>query len=426
MKLKQYTKYKESGIQWIGKIPEKWETNKIKHNILALEKSSLEASEGNEEGDYPFFTSSQIQDKFIDNFTFDKECLIMGTGGFASLHYINGKFAVSTDCLVLKKQKQFNMKFLYYQILSNISVIDDLGFWGMGLKHLQKDFFYNMLSYFPSEKEQSLIASFLDKKTSELNTLIEKDKKLIELLKEKRIALINHVVTKGLNRKAKMKDSGIDWIGKIPEGWEVRKFKHFAIKLTQGPNPDLERTVDISNFKVLKTKDLYDYDIKYEEANCLTKEAFFECIDAKLKDNDVLITIVGHGSIGKINIFHKQKQEFIFTRAIALFRPEIKKIYPKYIKFYFESKLGKECLYNLIEGSTGQEVIKTTRLGDLKIILPKKVTEQSSIASFLDKATSKMDITIQKIEKKIELLEEYKKSLIHHVVTGKVDVRGEK
>lgn len=318
------------------------------------------------------------------------------------------------------------MKFLYYQILSNISVIDDLGFWGMGLKHLQKDFFYNMLSYFPSEKEQSLIASFLDKKTSELNTLIEKDKKLIELLKEKRIALINHVVTKGLNRKAKMKDSGIDWIGKIPEGWEVRKFKHFAIKLTQGPNPDLERTVDISNFKVLKTKDLYDYDIKYEEANCLTKEAFFECIDAKLKDNDVLITIVGHGSIGKINIFHKQKQEFIFTRAIALFRPEIKKIYPKYIKFYFESKLGKECLYNLIEGSTGQEVIKTTRLGDLKIILPKKVTEQSSIASFLDKATSKMDITIQKIEKKIELLEEYKKSLIHHVVTGKVDVRGEK
>lgn len=84
MKLKQYTKYKESGIQWIGKIPEKWETNKIKHNILALEKSSLEASEGNEEGDYPFFTSSQIQDKFIDNFTFDKECLIMGTGGFAS------------------------------------------------------------------------------------------------------------------------------------------------------------------------------------------------------------------------------------------------------------------------------------------------------------------------------------------------------
>ena len=87
MKLKPYPKYKDSGIQWIGKIPVGWEVNKVKHNVYSLEKTGLKAEEGDIEGDYPFFTSSQIQNKFIDKMTFNDECLIMGTGGFALVHY---------------------------------------------------------------------------------------------------------------------------------------------------------------------------------------------------------------------------------------------------------------------------------------------------------------------------------------------------
>jgi len=145
MKLKQYPKYKDSGVQWIGEIPEDWKINRVKHNVLPLEKSGVEAAEGNEEGEYPFFTSSQIQNKFIDEFLFDKECLILGTGGGASVHYYTGKFSVSTDCLVLKKQKEINLKFLYYQITSQINVIDDLGFWGMGLRHYKNIFYIIIL-----------------------------------------------------------------------------------------------------------------------------------------------------------------------------------------------------------------------------------------------------------------------------------------
>jgi len=225
MKFKTYTKYKDSGIDWIGEIPEGWKINKVKHNVCSLEKTGLEASEGNEEGKYPFFTSSQIQNKFIEKAVFNSECLILGTGGFASIHYYNGGFSASNDCMVLKKQKNINLTFLYYQILDNLQVIDDLGFWGMGLRHLQKYFFYNLFVCWPKKEQQIKIANFLDKKITEIDKLIEKDKKLIGLLKEKRTALINHAVTKGLDPNVKMKDSGIDWIGEIPEGWEVRRLK---------------------------------------------------------------------------------------------------------------------------------------------------------------------------------------------------------
>lgn len=452
MKLKQYPKYNESEIQWIGKIPQDWETRKISDFLKVNGRvgwKGLSSSDYLDEG-YALFTSYNVYNVGINNFNpkrklkyiplwrYDEspeikvklqDILLAKIGGRVGFVYnLIKESTINSSLLILRNMsKRILPKFGFYYL--NSKCFEDYFYinrQGSTMQSIDQEEIKKMKIVIPTIEEQYSIVSFLDKKTSRINSLIDKDKKLIELLKEKRIALINHVVTKGLNPKAKMKDSGIEWIGKIPKGWEVRKFKHFATKLTQGPNPDLEKTVDSSDFKVLKTKDLYDYCIKYEEADCLSQEAFFECINAKLKDNDVLITIVGHGSIGKINIFNKQKQEFIFTRAIALFRPEIKRIYPKYIKFYFESKLGKECLYNLIEGSTGQEVIKTTRLGDLKIILPEKVGEQSSIALFLDKATSKIDITIQKIERKIELLEEYKKSLIHHVVTGKVDVRNEK
>lgn len=188
-------------IKWIGEVPEEWEVNKIKHNVLSLEKSGMEAAEGNEEGKYPFFTSSQIQNKFIDKVIFNGECLIMGTGGFASIHYYKGKFSASNDCLVLKKQKLIDMKFLYYQILPNLQAIDDLGFWGTGLRHLQKDFFYNMLVYFPPLPEQTAIANFLDQATAKIDKTIKLVEKKIKLLEEYKKSLIHYVVTGKINVK---------------------------------------------------------------------------------------------------------------------------------------------------------------------------------------------------------------------------------
>jgi len=410
MKLKQYPKYKKSGVQWIGKIPEGWSKNKIKHNILPLEKSGLEASEGNQEGKYPFFTSSQIQSKFIDNVVFNNECLILGTGGMACVHYFNGKFSVSTDCLVLKKQKNVYMKFLWYQILSNIKVIDDLGFEGMGLRHLQKDFFYNMLVYLPSEKEQEKITDFLDSKTSEISKTIEVDKKLIELLKEKRTALINHVVTKGLNPKAKMKDSGIEWIGEVPEEAKILPFRRVCY-VNQGLQfPEDDRLAEPNE----KSK-IY-ITIKYIHAE---EEGVKEYIpnppkNVICKKEDILLARTG--ATGEVitnqeGVFHNNFFKINYNSNI----------FRNYLVYYLQVDSVKKILLLKAGVTTIPDLNHDAFLSTPFIYYEWK--DQEKISSYLDKATSKIDQTIKKIEEKIELLEEFKKSLIHHVVTGKVDVR---
>jgi type I restriction enzyme S subunit len=177
----------------------------------------------------------------------------------------------------------------------------------MGLRHLQKYFFYNLFVCWPRKEEQIKVADFLDKKTAEIGELMEKDKKLIELLKEKRIALINHAVTKGLpvlctqtglDPNAKMKDSGIEWIGKIPEGWEVYKLKYKTIinkkKLEDDINPNyIINYLDISKgvigaiqtagtaYNTFKGADLRS--IVNEEANLAFKDILRNSIPAAVR-----------------------------------------------------------------------------------------------------------------------------------------------
>jgi len=429
MKLKPYPEYKDSGIKWIGEIPVGWEVNKVKHNVYSLEKTGLKAAEGDIEGDYPFFTSSQIQNKFIDKMTFNDECLIMGTGGFASVHYYKGKFSASNDCLVLKKQKAINLKFLHYQILNNLQVIDDLGFWGMGLRHLQKDFFYDMLVYWPTKQDQTAIANFLDKKTAKIDALIEKDKELIALLKEKRTALINHVVTKGLPAKAlaqtgldldvKLKDSGIEWIGKIPEGWEVRRLR-FNVDV----NPSRKRILSNPKLKVnflpmekVSEDGQYDRDFRAVYQDVSSGYTYFE-------NNDVLVAkITPCFENGKGTLVSDLEYGFGFgTTEFHVLRSH-NNLHAKYLFYLTKTHLFRVTGEAFMEGTAGQKRVSADFVKDFLMVIPPK-QEQQKIVEYLDKATSKIDKTIKLIEKKIKLLEEYKKSLIHYVVTGKVDVRG--
>jgi len=422
MQLNAYPKYKDSDIQWIGKIPEEWDINKVKHNVNSLGKTGLEASEGNEEGKYPFFTSSQIQNKFIEKAVFNSECLILSTGGCASIHYFNGGFSASNDCMVLKKQKNISLIFLCYQILDNLQVIDDLGFWGMGLRHLQKYFFYNLFVCWPRKEEQIKIADFLDKKTAEADDLIEKDKKLIELLKEKRTALINHTVTKGLDPNAKMKDSGIPWIGKIPENWEAKKLKQISeINIS---NVDKKSDEDEPEVLLCNYIDVYKNEFIDSTINFMKATASVEQIRRfTIKMGDVIIT--------------KDSEEPTDIAIPALIIEDLKNVVCGYHlalirsnkmildgSFLFRALQSKQINDQFITEANGvtRFGISTYPILNSYILIP-PLSEQIQIAEYLDKTTLKIDRTIEKTEAKLELLEEFKKSLIHHAVTGKIDIR---
>jgi len=394
MKFKPYLKYKDFGIDWIGEIPEGWDINKVKHNVYSLGKTGLEASEGNEEGKYPFFTSSQMQNKFIKKAVFNSECLILGTGGCASIHYFNGGFSASNDCMVLKKQKNISLIFLCYQILDNLQVIDDLGFWGMGLRHLQKYFFYNLFVCWPRKEEQIKIADFLDKKTAEIDELIEKDKKLIELLKEKRTALINHAVTKGLDPNARMKKVSLLTCHETPDNWQIIRIK-FVLRLSRG--------VDLSN------DNFKEGNIPVYGSNGIIG------YHNKATSKGPGVTVGRSGSVGEVNFVSDEKY---WAHNTSLY---LQGNYGNNVRYIYYLLLILDLKHLAAGSAVG--TLNRNYIHDLFVSLPSK-SEQQKIVDYLDKATTKIDKTIQKIEQKINLLGKYKKSLIHHVVTGKVDVRG--
>jgi type I restriction enzyme S subunit len=267
----------------------------------------------------------------------------------------------------------------------------------------------------PKISEQTAIASFLDKKTSQINKLIEKNQKLIELLKEKRTALINHAVTRGLDPDAKMKDSGIDWIGEIPEGWGVRKIKQFS-KIVTGSTPESgnDEYWD-GSLKWITPVDL-SIGKKYisDSKRKITKKGFASCGTTFV--NEGAIVLATRAPIGYPTI---AKEKLCFNQGCKAFEIE-KDFIPDYCYYYLNAY---ENVLNSKGNTTTFSELSTYDLASFPVLKPSQ-QEQTAIANFLDKHTTQIDKTIQKIQSKIKLLEEYKKSLIHHVVTGKIDVRG--
>jgi len=418
MKLKPYPKYKDSGVQWIGKIPAEWKVRKLKYSYEIIGKTDIPASEGNENGKYPFFTSGEVI-KFVDKSVTNGEYVIVGDGGISNFKYYEGEFSYSDHCFLLKTNKQISTRFLYYFLIGNGETLDILCFHGIGLRNLDKYKFNSFLACFPPFSDQTFITNFLDSKTAKIDALIEKDKRLIGLLKEKRAALINHAVTKGLYPNAKMKDSGIDWIGEIPEGWEVRKLKFNALVNPPGKKA-LSNPKTLVNFlpmEKVSENGKYEPESKAEYQDVSTGYTYFE-------DNDVLVAkITPCFENGKGTLANDLKFGFGFgTTEFHVIR-SYDNLNPKYLFYLTKTHLFRVTGEAFMEGAAGQKRVPTNFVKDFIMVTPPR-SEQTAIANFLDKATSKIDKTIKLIEKKIELLEEYKKSLIHHTVTGKIDVRG--
>jgi type I restriction enzyme S subunit len=269
----------------------------------------------------------------------------------------------------------------------------------------------------PKIEDQTAIAAFLDKKTTRIDTLIEKDKKLIALLKEKRTALINHAVTKGLDPNAKMKDSGIEWIGEISEGWEVNFLKRFCKKITDGSHYSPE-TVDEGKYYIT-VGDVKESYIDFENAKMISEDDFELLKRNGSQPNKKDIILSKDGTIGKCVVI--EENNFVVLSSLGIITPDIK-LDSYYLRYFLLSDRNIKQMFSLIRGSALTR-LTISLINNLLVIVP-PLPEQTAIANYLDKATSKIDKTIELIEKKINLLEEYKKSLIHYVVTGKVDVRG--
>jgi type I restriction enzyme, S subunit len=429
MKLKPYPEYRDSGIEWIGEIPEEWEIHKIKHLTENFDGKRIPiSSEKREDGKIPYYGATGVLD-YVKDFIFNKELLLVGEDGapffepFKDVAYIiNGKSWVNNHAHVLRVIGNNLIKWLcyYLNIYDYGAVIK-----GSTRDKLNQDQLSNMFVVKPSIKDQTAIAKFLHKKTAGIGALIEKDKRLIELLKEKRITLINHAVTKGLDPNANMKDSGIEWIGKIPEKWKVRRLKFIldnkknSIKTGPfGSQLTIDEMYD-SEYKVYNQKNVIKKDEKLGE-NYVSSEKFKELIAFKTSPSDLLITT--RGTIGKTLRLSEGAEIGILHPCLMKINTNKEMILDRYVELIIEDSDLVRIQLQLQSCATTIDVIYQDNLKEINLFIP-PINEQRTIIGYLDKQTLKIDKTIQKIQKKIELLEEYKKSLIHNVVTGKIDVR---
>jgi len=289
-----------------------------------------------------------------------------------------------------------------------------------------------LIVYPQSELEQKQISDYLDSQTKLIDSQIESNQKLVTLLHEKRQATINQAVTKGLDPTVPMKDSGVEWIGEIPEEWISTKLWILVItnqlELQDGnhgeihPNPEEFETIGIP---FIKPKDIQNERVKWESCDRLPIERCEKFRIGFSKNNDILLVNRG-GSIGKIcfvNDYQENNSFFMINPQVTYLRTK-KTLNSKYL-FYISLSNIFTCELDLISGHGATfTFLGLSNMGKFNIILP-SFQEQKQIAEFLDTQTSKIDSLIHKTESQIEKLQEFRQSLISAAVTGKIDVRKE-
>lgn len=413
MKYKKYPSYKDSGVEWLEEIPEHFNLIKLKY-LVSITTGNKDTENKEPEGKYPFFVRSKNVER-IDSYSYNGEAILTaGDGDIGKIfHYINGKFDFHQRVYMFYKFKNILVKFLYFYLQENLhkeviklsakTTVDSLR-----LPMLQ-DFIISI----PSIQEQQQIATFLDNATTKIDTLIEKQTKLIELLKEKRQAVISNAVTKGINPNVKMKDSSVEWLGEIPENYYTLKLS-YCVYIRNGQvdprlKPYSEYILIAPNHIEKETgKLLYTETAKEQGADSgkyISKKG--EVIYSKIRP-----------ALAKVCI---SPCENVICSADMYSLNGSKEVTNEYIYWYL---LTKEFTSYAIMQSDRVAMPKLNRdtLGETKIIIP-PIKEQQQIANYLDDKTSKIDKLIEKANKSIELLKEKRIALISAAVTGKIDVR---
>ncbi|GLI19947.1 restriction modification system DNA specificity domain-containing protein [Tepidanaerobacter syntrophicus] len=432
---KRYDKYKDSGIEWIGEIPEGWEIKKLKTiGRLYSGNGFKEDMQGRTEGDYPFYKVSDIngEGKFATissnyvnkadvknnkwNIIPENSILFPKIGEALKKNHrkINiCKCLIDNNMAALKADESLiNFNYLYYLFCC----INAEWFVNPGaVPSINNNNLKNSNIILPSKNEQISIANFLDQKTAEIDDLIADKEKLIELLQEKRQAVITEAVTKGLNPNVKMKDSGIEWIGKIPEGWEVIPLKRI-FKIINGGTPNSsEESYWNGEIVWITPNDLSELTEIYirDSERKITEDGINNC-SAKIVPKDSIIIStrapIGYIAIAAVDLCTNQGCKSLVPVS------EINS------KFFYYFILSIDFYLNVLgQGTTFME-LSNNNLSMVELLKP-PLDEQISIANFLDQKTAEIDSLVSEIQEQIQKLKEYRQSLIFEAVTGKIDVR---
>ena len=420
-KYQQYEEYKDSGVEWLGDIPSHWQPVPIKY--LASEKDTLfldgdwieskdisdsgiryittgNVGEGQYKEQGTGFISDQVFQKLNCSEVFEQDILIsrlnLPIGRACLVPNLNNRIVTSVDNVILRPDAVYSKQFLvhlfssseYFHNTANLAR-------GATMQRISRGLLGNIRISLPKKEEQIQIANFLDHETAKIDTLIEKQQTLIQLLKEKRQAVISHAVTKGLNPNAPMKDSGVEWLGEVPEHWNIVKLS-YRMKLLSGDGITSQDIEPTGQYPVYGGNGLRGYTDRY---NC--------------EGHHVLIGRQG-ALCGNINL--AQGKFFATEHAVV--------VYPyQDFNISFLSEFLRFMDLGQYSVSAAQPGISVERINGLKILVP-PYYEQTEIGEHVENIIKRFEDLSTKANQQIKLLQERRTALISAAVTGKIDVRG--
>ncbi|MEO6685323.1 MAG: restriction endonuclease subunit S [Dyadobacter sp.] len=426
--MERYEKFKDSGVEWsdrrwIGGIPEHWEIKKIKYVAYLKSGDNIISEQINESDAFPVFGGNGLRGYFSD-FTHEGNFVLIGRQGAlcGNINYASGKFWASEHAIVCHLQTAAGWKWFgeLLKIMNLNQYSQSAAQPGLAVEKIK-----NLEIPYPPLFEQTAIANYLDKKTSELDTLITKKENLIELLKEERTAIINQAVTKGLDPDVEMKDSGVDggdrrWLGEIPAHWEVKKLK-YVFQLVGGFAFKSEDFTD-EGIQLIKIGNLYQNKLQLDRQPTFLPTEYKETFkDYMATKGDILLSLTG--TLGKRDygyaILIDEDKDLLVNQRVA--------------KISVKGKMDIDFSINLFQCETYLNQLLSiptgTKQGNLSgddvlgIHMPiPSIDEQLEIALFIKNEDSRITNIILLTNQEITLLKEYKTALISEVVTGKVKV----
>ncbi|MGE4752902.1 restriction endonuclease subunit S [Yersinia enterocolitica] len=432
-KYKAYPEYKDSGVEWLGDIPEHWEVFTGKRIFQSVRTPALKHDEqlaaSQKFGVIPQSLMMQLNDskvmlalKGTDSFRHvDENNFVISLRSFeGGIEHSKYSGCVSPAYTVLKNIKQLSYGYYRYLLkcapfIAALQSSTDSLRDGKSINYEQfSAIFLPIASIF----EQAQIAAFLDYETAKIDKLIEKQQQLIELLKEKRQAVISHAVTKGLNPDVPMKDSGVEWLGEVPAHWKVAPLKHLCSLIKDGthlPPPRVDKGVPLLSVRnIINGK----FNFRDDDSQISYKDYKSLCSSFIPKKDDVLLAIVG-ATLGKVALV-PEMESFHIQRSLGVFRTN-ELVQSQQLSYIFESKNFQNLLWGNV-GFSAQPGIYLGTLANFSIPVP-PINEQTKIIEFISNAVNKLDHLLAQTAQFTSLMQERRTALISAAVTGKIDVR---
>ncbi len=422
--MERYREYKESGVKWLGEIPSHWEVKRLgsffserKEKVSDQDYAPLSVTK---QGIFPQLenvakTNDGDNRKLVKegDFVINSRSDRKGSSGVSEL---DG--SVSLINLVLQPRKTIFGPFCNY-LLKSYGFIEENYRNGRGIVADLWTTRYNEMKMIkvamPSLEEQKTISSYLDTATSEIDKAIAMQQKMIDLLNERKQIIIQNAVTKGLDENVEMKESGVEWIGRIPKHWEVVRLSHLTSKIGSGSTPKAGYVE--SGIIFLRSQNVYCEGLKLNDVVHISANVHRNMSGTKVLPNDVLMNITG-GSIGRCFYVDETLGEANVNQHVSIIRPT--SIDTHYLKYYLQSYCG-QIQVSLEQTGGNREGLTAKALAKFLITYPSQ-SEQKEIAAYLDGEMEKFDSAITNCQRQITLLQERKQIIINEVVTGKVRV----